>query len=105
MANKVEFQVKLPISIKKKAKVFISYCSVLDVCSQGKTEKEAKKNLMEALRLFLISCFERGTLDAVLKECGFKAVQKTFRFPKDGRFITVPIPFNVKGHYSPECRV
>ena len=90
MANKVEIKIKLPVSTKKKAKGFISYCSVLDVYSQGSTEKEAKKNIMEALKLFLISCFERGTLDAVLKECGFKAVRKTMKLPDDQRFATVP---------------
>jgi len=42
------------------------------VHSQGKTEVQAKKNLIEALSLFLESCHERGTLDAMLKECGFE---------------------------------
>jgi hypothetical protein len=36
--------------------------------------EEAKKHLAEALHLFLVSCFERGNLEAVLKECGFSPV-------------------------------
>lgn len=66
----VVFNVKLPITIKKKAKIYISSCPPLDVTTQGNSKEEAKKNLIEALKLFLISCFERGTLDVVLKECG-----------------------------------
>ena len=105
MVSKVEIKIKLPVSTKKKAKGFVSYCPVLDVYSQGSTEKEAKKNIMEALKLFLISCFERGTLDVVLKECGFEAVRKAMKWPCDHGFVTVPIPFNVKSHSSSKCRV
>ncbi|MBF0103493.1 MAG: hypothetical protein HQK77_21540 [Desulfobacterales bacterium] len=61
----------LPIKIKKRKKWFVSSCPILDVCSQGETEDHAKKNLIEALSLFLTSCYERNTLEAVLKECGF----------------------------------
>jgi len=32
---------------------------------------EAKKNLVDALLLFVTTCFEMGTLDAVMKECGY----------------------------------
>jgi hypothetical protein len=57
----------------------------------------ARENLIEALKLFLITCFEKGTLDIVLKECGFKPTKTPVKFPKDHRFIKVPILFTVKG--------
>jgi predicted RNase H-like HicB family nuclease len=68
----ITFTAKLPIQIAKKAKWFVASCPALDVASQGGTEEEAKKNIAEALSMFLRSCYERGTLDAVLKQCGFK---------------------------------
>ena len=69
---KIVFQVKLPCKTTKLAKWFLASCPILDVHSQGNTEETAKKNLVEALSLFLASCFERGTLDAVLeKNVGF----------------------------------
>ncbi len=40
---------------------------ILDVITQGETEEKAKQNLNDALSLFLVSWFERGTLDSVLK--------------------------------------
>jgi predicted RNase H-like HicB family nuclease len=100
---RVLFEVKVPVRIKKKAKVYISSCPVLDIQSQGYTEREAKKNLVEAIKMFIEICFENGTLDTVLKQCGFQIQKKTVKIPKDHKFVTVPIPFNVKGHCTPQC--
>ncbi|MFW6053138.1 MAG: type II toxin-antitoxin system HicB family antitoxin [Desulfosalsimonas sp.] len=72
----IEMTIKLPVSIKKKDKWFIASCPILDVFSQGKTESKARENLADALHLFLISCYERGTLDEVLKESGFRPAKK-----------------------------
>ena len=70
----IQFNAKLPIKITERKKWFVASCPILDVHSQGETETKAKKALREALSLFFLSCFERGTLDAVLKQCGFKAM-------------------------------
>jgi len=80
----------------------------LDVHTQGETEKEAKENLGEALSLFFISCFERGTLDAALKQCGFKAHHPPLKYKppsiaKREDFIEVPIPFLVSQKKHHEC--
>lgn len=101
---RVYFSLTLPVKIKKKANLYISSCGVLDVHSQGYTDKEARDNLIEAIRLFMISCFERGTLDEALKDCGFRAIKNPVKLVKDGRFITVPIPFNATGSCLSECR-
>ena len=62
----------LPVKIVKKEKWYVSSCPMLDVFSQGDTEDHARNNLIDALSLFLTSCFDNGTLEAVLKECGFE---------------------------------
>jgi len=74
MEYKITLTAKLPIEITKKPKWYVASCRALDVASQGETEEIAKKNIAEALTMFLRSCVERGTLDAVLKQCGFKSV-------------------------------
>ena len=74
MKMKIELTVKLPIQITKTDGWFLACCDALDVMTQGETEEQARVNIAEALHLFLRSCIERGTLDAVLKECGFTAV-------------------------------
>jgi len=68
---RVTFKLHMPMEIKKKGKWFIANCPIVDVCTQGTTEAQAKKNLADALILFFMSCYERGTLDAVLRSCGF----------------------------------
>ena len=68
MGISIEFE--LPAKIRKKGGWFISSCPLLDVFSQGDTRAQAERNLIDALESFLISCYERGTLDAVLRESG-----------------------------------
>ncbi len=97
---------KLPIQIKEDEVGYVSSCPALDVWSQGNTKKEAEKNIKEAVSLFIISCFERGTLDQVLKECGFNPSHSTKRIkaqkPNGTRTVEVQIPFNVSNRSNPE---
>ncbi|MBM3299127.1 MAG: type II toxin-antitoxin system HicB family antitoxin [Deltaproteobacteria bacterium] len=92
---KATFTVTLPIQIHKEGGVYVSSCPLLDVWSQGETLKHAEENLVEAIQLFINSCFVRGTLDKVLRECGFvplatmpKAQAKSIQ----GRQVKVPVP-------------
>ncbi len=103
----VHFTAKLPVELTKRKKWVVATCPVLDLHSQGKTERKAKKNLSDALSLFFVSCFERGTLDAVLKQCGFKAHTPTIHVKRPvvskEDYINVPIPFLVNQDTKTEC--
>ncbi|MDP2277697.1 MAG: hypothetical protein Q8K51_05680, partial [Nitrospirota bacterium] len=55
----------------------------------------ARKNIEEAMKLFLITCIEKGTLEAVLRGCGFKLSKAINKIPKDHRYVNIPIPFSV----------
>ena len=104
----VRFSMHLTAVLEKKEKWYIARCPVLDVYSQGETEEQAKKNLSEALAMFLISCHERGTLDAVLKNCGFvpdyspTLAKETI---DHAGYIDVPLPFLVNMGDSKQCHV
>jgi len=94
----LNFELKVPVEVYKGSTAFIARCPIFDVSSQGKTPVEAKKNLVDALILFVTTCFERGTLDAVMKECGFKprkASAGKLRLKKDQEILSVPLPFMV----------
>ena len=65
---RVMFSLTVDSEVKKEGDVYVSYCPALDVYSQGDSEDEASANLIEALQLFLQSCYERGALDAVMNE-------------------------------------
>jgi predicted RNase H-like HicB family nuclease len=99
------FQITIPAKIKKKKDCYVSSCDVLDIRTQGYTEKEARQNLVEAIKLFFISCYERGTLDEALKECGFRALRTPTKPVRETGFVTVPIPFSTKSRCVHECRV
>lgn len=87
----IRFQLTVPISMKREGAWCIASCDSLDVHSQGHTNQEAEANLREALQLFILSCYERGTLQQVLMDCGFE--------PNDGddydsevQTLDVPLP-------------
>ncbi len=66
MAGNMELTV--PVSVKRESRYFIASCDILDVHSQGTTAKKA--NLVEALRLFIETCYEMDTLDDALRGAG-----------------------------------
>lgn len=93
--------------IKKAGKWFIAYCPPLDLTTQGRTEKEAKDNLIEASEFFLISCLERGTLDQALRELGFVPLKEASFSQKPARkgayfSMDIPIPFGCEKNL--QCR-
>jgi predicted RNase H-like HicB family nuclease len=71
----IDMSIRIKAKVKKKGSYFVAQCPALDLFSQGDTRSEAKENMKEAAGLFLISCIERGTLNQVLKECGFSVVK------------------------------
>ena len=76
-AGRVLFKVRLMAYIRaEKEGGYFVYCPVLDVGSQGDTIAEAKKNIAEATQCFLEGCYEMGTLNEVLLECGFARESK-----------------------------
>ena len=99
----LRLSLKAPAVIVKKEKWYVSSSPVLDVCSQGATEEEAKQNLSEALSVFFYSCLERGTLYAVLKDCGFTPGTAPTEPIDDSGYIDVPLPMMVDAEKSRQC--
>jgi predicted RNase H-like HicB family nuclease len=46
-------QVPLPILIAKEKKWFVVSCPILDIATQGKTEKEVKENMADLINDYL----------------------------------------------------
>jgi predicted RNase H-like HicB family nuclease len=98
--------------IRRKGKWHIARCDVFDVVTQGETAAKALANLKDAMREFLLSCFERGTIDEVLKDAGLMPVAENF--PSAAKNIarknTVPLAVQVPlmkqmpaGHAPQRC--
>jgi predicted RNase H-like HicB family nuclease len=101
----VSMEFRLPARVRKRGKWFVSSCELLDVHSQGLTRAAARRNLRDALASFLASCYERGTLDAVLRDCGF--VAHTNRKPHSparrragATLVRVPVPFAIDSSHA-----
>ena len=63
MISPLRFGPKIPPKAGKEGKVYVSYAKELDVSSCGKSIREAKKNLIEAVECFLETAEEMGTLE------------------------------------------
>ena len=93
----------VPVCVYQEADVYVAHCPLLDVASQGCSREEARSNLAEALELFIETCIEMGTLDAVLKQCGFKQIPKPADAVNSGDQIEVSLPYYANSSIS-ECR-
>jgi hypothetical protein len=60
------------INIWQEGSQFIAHSLPLDVMSSGPSPEAAKQALCEAVRCFLKTVADQGTLDQVLEECGFE---------------------------------
>jgi len=89
--NVIQFSVQVPVKLKRDNAWIIASCPPLDVHSQGRSEDEAINNLVEAIQLFIESCFERGTLEQILKAAGFKPVRYLEEAQSQNRTINVPL--------------
>ena len=63
--------------------IFIASCPPLEVMTQGRTEEEARANLVETCELYIETCLEEGTLDKAIRELGWAA-------PGQNRELKVP---------------
>jgi predicted RNase H-like HicB family nuclease len=59
------------VHIFKEGDTFVAYVPALDVSSCGATDEDARRNIRDALRAFLETSAEMGTLDEVLQESGY----------------------------------
>ncbi len=46
-------QIPLPVLITKENKWFVASCPILDIATQGKTEKEVKENMADLINEYL----------------------------------------------------
>jgi len=64
-------QIIVSEQIWKEGRMYTSYCPELDVASCGKTVNEARKNLREAIEIFIEETYKMGTLKDLLEEAGY----------------------------------
>ncbi len=70
------------VQLWKEADTYVARAVPLDVMSCGDTPEEARKNLAEAVDLFLKTASAHGTLVEVLEECGYVRQGDEWRAPR-----------------------
>ena len=74
--------------------LYVSWCPMLDIKSQGTSMEQAKASLDDSVRLFVVHCFRRGILEEVLKKLGLKEIPEDAPEPEEHISVR-PIPVAV----------
>lgn len=72
MTQGIEIKVTVPVEIYWDEEVYVARCPSFKISSQGDTVEEARNNIEEAISILIEDCIESGTLEEVLKDCGWK---------------------------------
>lgn len=70
MQIQVLFNLKFATRYDERASVHVGYCPALGIYSQGQTEPQAENAIVNAAKLFIITCYGRDILHRVLRERG-----------------------------------
>jgi predicted RNase H-like HicB family nuclease len=66
----------------KEGKMYVAYVPELDLSSCGATDEEARRNIRDAVRGFLETSTEMGTLAEILEEAGYQRTGDAWRAPE-----------------------
>jgi len=93
-----QIQFSLPVSIIREDKSFIAYTPALDISTAGDTLEEAKERFEELVEIFFEEIIEKGTIEQVLTDLGWKKQAKTFVPPTvishTTETFSIPTPIN-----------
>jgi predicted RNase H-like HicB family nuclease len=64
--------VPFTVRIFREDQTFVAHAPELDVSTCGESEAAARANIQDAVRGYLETASEQGTLDEILEECGYR---------------------------------
>lgn len=70
------------VRIFKESETFVAHVPELNVSSCGETVEQARRNIGEAVELFVETAKEMGTLKEVLEEAGYRLENGRWREPE-----------------------
>lgn len=74
VSTRIEFNLAIATRKDEEAGVYVGFCPLLKLYSQGRTEAEAEEAAVSAATLFIGTCYERDILHSVLRERGLKKI-------------------------------
>ena len=73
--------INIPVAFFKEGEIFIAYTPVLDLSTSAPTYEKAKERFDEVVQIFFEELIERGTLDEILANLGWKKVKSQWNPP------------------------
>ena len=70
------------VQIWREGKQYVAHAMPLDVTSSGKTPEAARQAVDEAVRLFLATAAEHGSLEEVLEDAGYRREGNSWHCPE-----------------------
>lgn len=92
MKRPIDIQFNVEIWKDKETNCYIVHVPQLDVFSSGKTPEQARKNIKDAVKGFLKTANEIGTLKQILEEAGF-SFDKEWKAPEFVAFEQARLAF------------
>lgn len=75
-------EIAYTVHVFKEGKTYVAYAPELDISSCGSTDEEARKNIRDAVRGFLETSADTGTLPEILEEAGYVREGEKWREPE-----------------------
>jgi predicted RNase H-like HicB family nuclease len=69
------------VQVWREGKQYIAHAMPLDIASSGETPEGARQSADEAVRLFLSTAAQHGTLEQVLEDAGYSRDGSSWRGP------------------------
>ncbi len=93
--KKTYFSFNLQTSFLREGDKFIAYAPALDLSTSGDTYEQAKKRFKEVVEIFFEEILNKGTLNEVLEDLGWKKINAQWQPPlvvgQESRTINVPL--------------
>ena len=70
------------VQVCREGTQYVAHAMPLDVASSGQTPEAARQAVDEAVRLFLATAAEHGTLEEVLEDAGYRREDGSWRGPE-----------------------
>ncbi len=92
--NKLNLELKLPVSVLREGEKYIAYTPALDLSTSGDSYEEVKRRFGEIVNIFIEELIKKGTLEQVLFDLGWKKIQAKWNPPIviSQDFQTIKIP-------------
>jgi len=85
-------EIEFTSQVFKEGRLYVAHAPELDVSSCAGSPGKARKNLLEAVRLFLDEAERMGTLEQILQEAGFTRSKRKLQGPKLVSLKRVSLP-------------